>query len=93
MKKLILTAVMVLAFISTAMAADCWVNGYYRSNGTYVQGYYRSCPDSDRSNNYGRGKGSIRQRDYDNDGTPNWQDKDDDNDGIPDNNDRRQYGR
>lgn len=22
----------------------CWVNGYYRSNGTYVHGYWRRCP-------------------------------------------------
>ncbi|MCS5710100.1 thrombospondin type 3 repeat-containing protein [Candidatus Berkiella aquae] len=31
------------------------------------------------------------QRDNDNDGIPNYQDKDDDNDGIPDNVDKQQY--
>lgn len=30
---------------STATSSgQCYVNGYYRSNGTYVRGYYRSCP-------------------------------------------------
>ena len=28
------------------------VNGYYRSNGTYVQPYQRTAPDGVRSNNY-----------------------------------------
>lgn len=32
--------------------ADVWVNGYYRSNGTYVNGYYRSDPDGDPYNNW-----------------------------------------
>ena len=29
-----------------------WVNGYYRQDGTYVQGHYRTTPDSDPSNNW-----------------------------------------
>lgn len=28
---------------STPSTGKCWVNGYRRSNGTYVNGYYRSC--------------------------------------------------
>lgn len=32
--------------------ADTWVSGHYRSNGTYVEGYYRSSPDGDPYNNY-----------------------------------------
>jgi hypothetical protein len=32
--------------------ADVWVNGYTRSNGTYVQGHYRSSPDGNPYNNY-----------------------------------------
>lgn len=28
---------------STGSGGQCYVNGYRRSNGTYVQGYYRSC--------------------------------------------------
>lgn len=46
----ILTALIGL-FASTTFAAD-WVNGYTRSNGTYVQGHYRSSPDNTRWNNY-----------------------------------------
>jgi hypothetical protein len=28
---------------STGLSHQCYVNGYYRKNGTYVHGYYRSC--------------------------------------------------
>lgn len=28
---------------STGSSGRCYVNGYYRKNGTYVHGYYRSC--------------------------------------------------
>lgn len=31
---------------------DVWVNGYWRSNGTYVQGHYRSSPDGVFENNW-----------------------------------------
>lgn len=37
----------------SANAADQYVNGYYRSNGTYVQGYHRTAPDNTVNNNYG----------------------------------------
>lgn len=50
MKKLIIAAAAILA--TTAAHAQSYTNGYYRSNGTYVQGYYRSAPDAYRSNNY-----------------------------------------
>ncbi len=33
---------------------DVYVNGYSRQDGTYVQPHYRSAPDGDSSNNYGR---------------------------------------
>lgn len=43
----------VISLFNTNVAfADVWVNGYTRSNGTYVQGYYRSSPDSNPYNNY-----------------------------------------
>jgi len=42
----------VLSLFSTAVFADEYVNGYTRSNGTYVQGYYRSSPDNTVTNNY-----------------------------------------
>jgi len=32
--------------------ADTWVNGYTKKNGTYVQGHYRSSPNSTRNDNY-----------------------------------------
>lgn len=35
-----------------AQAQDTWVDGYTRSNGTYVQGHYRSRPDGNAFNNY-----------------------------------------
>ena len=29
-----------------------WVNGYYRKDGTYVRGHYRTAPDGNPTNNY-----------------------------------------
>ena len=51
MKKLIVSAIFVVLSLSPVFA-DTWVNGYYKSNGTYVQGHYRSSPDSYRNNNW-----------------------------------------
>lgn len=78
-------------------AGDVYVNGYTRSNGTYVQPHYRSAPDGNLSNNYGPSQTNSqllnpRTRDYDRDGTPNYQDQDDDNDWISDDTDSNQYG-
>ena len=42
---------MFLGLVSHADAATR-VKGYYRSNGTYVQPYYRSSPNSTRYDNY-----------------------------------------
>lgn len=50
MKKLVLVLAL-LAFASPAMA-QVSVNGYYRSNGTYVQPYQRTAPDNNVYNNY-----------------------------------------
>jgi hypothetical protein len=44
-------ALAILAISTTAMA-DVYVNGYYRSNGTYVAPHVRSNPDSRIDNNY-----------------------------------------
>jgi hypothetical protein len=41
-----------LAAPLTAMA-DVRVSGYTKSNGTYVDSYVRSSPDSSTTNNYG----------------------------------------
>lgn len=47
----ILTAIMLFAMSAPALA-DVWVNGYFRSNGTYVQGYWRSSPNAYKYDNY-----------------------------------------
>jgi len=48
--------VIMMFFVSlgtpTSVHADCWVNGYTKSNGTYVNGYYRTCADGNPYNNY-----------------------------------------
>ena len=52
MKKLIYTiAILMFTLISFAQTST-YVNGYTRSNGTYVQGYYRTTPNSSRNDNY-----------------------------------------
>ncbi len=48
MKKLLF----LLVFISPILIADQFVNGYYRSNGTYVKGHYRSSPNSTTRDNW-----------------------------------------
>ena len=52
MKKLFL--LIAFLFISALSFAQqqVWVNGYTRSNGTYVQGHYRTAPDRTRNNNW-----------------------------------------
>lgn len=53
MKKILsLLILSVIIFSPLVTLADVWVNGYYRSNGTYVKGHYRSSPDSSPYNNY-----------------------------------------
>lgn len=39
-------------FAGNAEARDVYVQGYQRDNGTYVQPYYRTAPDSTTLNNY-----------------------------------------
>lgn len=52
MKKAIFTiAILMFTLISFAQTST-YVNGYTRSNGTYVQGYYRTAPNSTRNDNY-----------------------------------------
>ena len=40
------------AFVSIAFAADTYVKSYTKSNGTVVQGHYRSAPNSTVDDNY-----------------------------------------
>jgi len=48
MKKIILMSLV----LASSLFADQYVNGYTKSNGTYVQGYYRSSPNSTTSDNF-----------------------------------------
>ena len=46
---------LIVFFFTTALTfaqSQVWVNGYTRSNGTYVQGYYRTAPDYTINNNW-----------------------------------------
>lgn len=40
------------ALPSASIAADTYVDGYYRSNGSYVQPHYRSSPNNTSSDNW-----------------------------------------
>ena len=51
MTLLITLGVTVLAVASTA-SADTWGCGYFRSDGTYVQGHWRSAADGNFWNNW-----------------------------------------
>jgi opacity protein-like surface antigen len=41
-----------VAMAAPALAADTYVQGYHRSDGTYVAPHYRSAPDSTPNNNW-----------------------------------------
>lgn len=47
MKRLLL-----LALLATTAQADEYVNGYYRQDGTYVEGHYRTHRNQQRWDNY-----------------------------------------
>jgi hypothetical protein len=48
----ILLSILVLIGLTASAYADQYVHGYYRQNGTYVQPYMRSSPDSSTLNNW-----------------------------------------
>ena len=53
MKILLKLLVLLALFLpSITFARDVNVNGYYRSNGTYVQPHHRSSPNNTTSDNY-----------------------------------------
>lgn len=54
----IFLSLLLLLSISTAVFADVWVDGYYRKDGTYVNGHYRSDPDGNFDNNWST-KGNV----------------------------------
>lgn len=66
MKKLILLFLFLVIFLSTVTQsyAYVYVNGYYRSNGTYVGPYVRSEPNGLRYDNYGYSGGSLYNNSY-----------------------------
>jgi hypothetical protein len=51
-KTLYVFALSILLFLPISHVFAVYVNGYYRSNGTYVNGYERTAPDGDPYNNY-----------------------------------------
>ena len=53
-KALLLAAILVgsWATVDSVSAADTYVRGYYRSNGSYVMPHYRTRADSNFYNNY-----------------------------------------
>ncbi len=80
-----------------------YVDGYYRSDGTYVRPHYRTYPDDYIDNNYGLPSPQQAEQfknykvlptysyDFDNDSITNQYDYDDDNDGYFDNYDKVPY--
>lgn len=50
MRKIIVLLLMLS--VGSSVLADQYVRGYYRQNGTYVNGYHRSSPNSTRLDNY-----------------------------------------
>jgi hypothetical protein len=58
MKKVIATIVIALISLVALSQTPQYVNGYYRSNGTYVQGYYRTKANNTIRDNYST-KGNI----------------------------------
>lgn len=56
--KLIIATTVAAMFVGPAFAGDTYVHGYMRKDGTYVQGYHRTTPDSNPYNNYST-KGNV----------------------------------
>jgi len=52
MKKLLFSLATLLITLISFGQSSTYVNGYTRSNGTYVQSYYRTMPNSTRNDNY-----------------------------------------
>jgi hypothetical protein len=48
----VLTALLLGIVAPVWAQGSVWVNPYTRSDGSYVQGHYRSAPDGNRSNNW-----------------------------------------
>lgn len=59
-----LALLLVSALFCLLSAGTIWVNGYYRADGTYVEGHYRTTPDNSTYNNYGGEYNSPRKSTY-----------------------------
>ncbi len=93
MKKTMLATL--LLTIPVIAAADSYVDGYMRRDGTYVPGHMRSSPDAYRYNNYDSQSRGGSQRDEfssrlgaTNRSNPSWGWRDNDGDGVPNAHDR-----
>jgi hypothetical protein len=53
--KYTITLLAALAIGAGSLKADVYVDGYTRSNGTYVEGHYRTSPNGTTSDNYSSG--------------------------------------
>lgn len=52
MKKLLLSLVILFVAVASFAQGYTYVSGYTRSNGTYVQGHYRTLPNNTRNDNW-----------------------------------------
>ena len=52
MNEVVLAAILVVGLGTSDAAAESYVNGYYRNNGTYVDSHYRTGRYDSKSNNY-----------------------------------------
>ena len=52
MRKTPILAALIVASAAAHAGGSHWVNGYTRSNGTYVEGHYATNPNSSRLDNY-----------------------------------------
>ena len=93
---ILITSALLVVMGSGSAFAGKWVNGYTKKDGTYVQGYYRSSPDSYRYNNRGSQTYGGSQRDEYSSGmgatnrsNSSWGWRDNDNDGLSNSYDRR----
>lgn len=90
----VLSLIISLIVSNNVFSKDVHVRGYFKANGSYVEPYIRTSPDSTRSNNYGRPSSYSNfqevnhpeTRDFDQDGILNINDMDDNNNGIFDEN-------
>lgn len=62
MKKLLILLVIVLSGLTAAAQVNqnqIWVDGYYRSDGTYVEGHYRTAPNNTTEDNLKQNPGQV----------------------------------